>query len=168
MLRIAIDPGKTGGIAVLLGNRRKDTMTYEMPETPEGIFDLLAEHNDSSEIECIIEKVGYHVQGNNATHSVTFARHVGNLEMACVALELPVVWVLPKKWMESVEGYPEGLKRDPSHNDREHRNALNRHKTVRKNAIKKWVTGIYPHIKMQLWNADALGILEWRLRGGEV
>ena len=166
MLRIAIDPGKTGGIAWCYGTDRIEAFTAKMPDTPDGIFDLLADLN-TSEVECIIEKVGYHVMGNNASSSVKLSRHVGHLEMACVALELPIVWVPPKKWMKSVEGYPESIRKAPETSDKDHRNALNRHKTVRKNAIKDWVAGIYPHIKVTLDDADALGILEWRLRGGE-
>ncbi len=144
MLLIAIDPGASGGIAVVSTTDNRPVV-MKMPETPKDIFDLFFGLNIVNglprlEIKAIVEKVGMHRQGNNASASCKFARHCGHIEMALIALGIPFEEVTPQKWMKSLGVMP-------------------KEKQARKNHIKDIVQRRYPSIKATLWNADALGIL---------
>lgn len=150
---IAIDPGSvSGGIAWTL----YETVKAEaMPSTPKDIYDFLGflccEADGHENIVCYIEKVGFYVKGNSGPASATFARHVGNLEMALLAFHLEHHWIQPSKWMLHFIGkqtYP------PSMTDYQR-------KAKRKNLIKAKAQGLYPHIKVTLKIADALGILSY-------
>lgn len=143
MLTIAIDPGASGGIVAAGDDGRP--VALKMPDTPKDIYDLLyglAIHH--SAVRAIVEKVGMHRQGNNASASCKFARHCGHIEMALIALGIPFEEPTPQKWMKSLGVMPKD-------------------KTERKNRIKDLMQRKYPNIKVTLWNADALGILTYTL-----
>lgn len=149
---IGIDPGANGGIAWTLYEK---TNAEEMSSTPKDVYDFL--HNLScmadghENIICYIERVGSYVSGNSGPAAATFARHVGNLEMALLALNIEHHWVLPSMWMLTFIGkqkYPPSMK-------------THQRKTKRKNLIKAKAQGLYPHIKVTLKIADALGILTY-------
>lgn len=145
MLLIAIDPGASGGIAVSRDGGIPVVM--KMPDTPKDIFDLLSGINNSAyskHVYAIVEKVGMHRQGNNASASCKFARHCGHIEMALLALGIPFEEVLPQKWMKSLGVMPKD-------------------KQARKNHIKDLMQRRFPAVKCVLWNSDALGILLWKL-----
>ena len=144
MAIIAIDPGANGGLAVE-GWDIGGTDVYKMPDTYPNIFDLLMEL-DTNLIKprAVVEKVGMHRAGNNASASAKFARHVGHLEMALYIVGIPVEWVTPQKWMQSLGSLPKD-------------------KAQRKRKIKELMQARYPDIEVTLWNADALGILTWAM-----
>jgi Holliday junction resolvasome RuvABC endonuclease subunit len=135
----AIDPGKNGGVAIY---------TPGMVTAARILSDMfmveLLRHCSNHIV--VIEDVGYHVKGNNAQASATFARHVGWLLGAAAALEIGVSIVTPKTWQAALLG-----------------KAKHETKAHRKNAIKARVQSLYPHIKVTLATADALGILTWAL-----
>lgn len=144
---IAIDPGKTGAIAIKTNN-----MMYAI-NMPASLYDLhkvLAEIHDSHPYSVVyMENVGFHVAGNHAQTSATFARHVGHLEAIIYA-----IWgtephkVRPAEWISMfVIG---GLD-----------------KQERKNTIKALMQEKYPTIKVTLKNADALGLLTWAIDRGK-
>jgi Holliday junction resolvasome RuvABC endonuclease subunit len=139
---IAIDPGLSGGIAWLDGDQYK---CVPMPGTPLDIFMFMAglALPNPAAWKCIIENVGFHVQGNSASSSVKFARHCGHLDMALVALGIPTVKVGPSAWMKSLLG------------------TVPAEKTARKNAIKTTVQQRLPYLgrAVTLQTADALGML---------
>lgn len=146
---IAVDPGATGAIAFRDDNGR--IAVDSMPETLRDIWDYFdswykgtfpkAFENASG----VLEDAGYHVQGNNASASAKFARHCGSLEMALTASGLPWESVRPQKWMKIFGGLPKD-------------------RMERKRRIKELVQRLYPHIKVTLQNADALGILTWAIK----
>lgn len=143
MMTIAIDPGASGGIACSYDG--SSPIVMKMPDTPKDIHDLiygLAIHH--AEVRAIVEKVGMHRQGNNASASCKFARHCGHIEMALLALGIPFEEVTPQKWMKSLGVMP-------------------KEKQDRKNHIKDLMQRKYPNIKVTLWSADALGILHYQL-----
>lgn len=150
MALIAIDPGINGGIAwIFLGETRAE----KMPQTPKDIYDFLYnltyEADGYEKVICYIEKVGGYVKGNSGPAAATFARHVGNLEMALLALNIKHHWVSPSKWMQYFIGkqkYPQSM-------------TAYQRKAKRKNLIKVKAQGLYPEIKVTLNIADALGIL---------
>lgn len=149
---IAIDPGASGAIAVRDENGRVYADT--MPDTLRDIWEHLGEQIPTKEVVdgrliyegrahdplCIIEDVGYHVQGNNASASCKFARHVGHLEMALTGLCIPWQSVRPQKWMQRFGTLPKDKK-------------------ARKNRIKEIVQRYFPSLKVTLTNADALGMM---------
>lgn len=143
---ISIDPGANGAIVEYrpYDSPGLQVRVHKMPETPKDIYSKLASiQNQSDECVCVIEKVGFHVKGNNASASCKFARHCGHLEMALIALGIPIVEeVTPQKWMKSMGTLPKD-------------------KTARKRAIKNKMQMRYPWIQVTLWNADALGLLEY-------
>lgn len=141
MLLLAIDPGASGGIAAI-DTARDWPVCVKMPETPKDLLETLQGLlYMNPEARAVVEKVGFHVQGNNASASCKFARHCGQLEMALIACGIPFEEVTPQKWMKPM--------------------ALPKDKAARKRAIKDAMQRQYPPIKVTLWNADALGILTW-------
>ena len=148
MLLIAIDPGANGGIAVVSTTDNRPVV-MKMPDTPKDIYDLFFGLNTVHgfprlEIHAIVEKVGMHRQGNNASASCKFARHCGHIEMALIALGIPFEEVTPQKWMKSLGVMPKD-------------------KQARKNHIKDLMQRKYPTLKVTLWASDALGILNYQL-----
>jgi len=136
---IAVDPGAKGGVAMSVKG-----MVTAAPLVSEHLtLDILRK---CRHYKMVIEDVGYHIKGNNAQASATFARHVGWLLGAAAALEIGVSIVTPKTWQAALLG-----------------KAKHETKAHRKNAIKARVQSLYPHIKVTLATADALGILTWAL-----
>ena len=155
---IAIDPGASG--AVVWNDRDeqdKDTLYSEyLPSAPYDLFELLnyiVEDARCYERSVVfsIENVGSYVPGNSGPAAVKFAKHVGHLEMALVAITENTSrcsWdkVTPAKWMK------EFLVTLPNDKD------LNARKKKRKNAIKEKAKRLYPGLKVTLKNADAIGM----------
>jgi hypothetical protein len=57
-----------------------------------------------------MEKVGGYQPGNSGPAAATFARHCGHLEAALYLLGVPVITVLPAKWMRVI-GVPAKLEK---------------------------------------------------------
>lgn len=132
---VTIDPGMSG--AIVVRDKRGVVRSYNMPDTIPGIRDLLKTFlHDGGVI--IMEDVGYHVMGNNASSSAKFAKHTGVLiGLAYALIENGPVLVQPKKWME-------------------HYGKMPKDKGQRKNALKQIAIKLFPKIKVTLANADAL------------
>lgn len=140
---VCIDPGKTGAIAV----RDPDGRVYvdDMPDTIKDIWDhfdaiTMPPLGTRNDIHAILEDVGYHVHGNNATASCTFARHVGHVESVLTGLSIPWESVRPVKWQKALGTMPAD-------------------KAERKRKIKDIAQRRFPNIKVTLQNADALGMM---------
>ena len=142
MILIAIDPGASGAIA--WRDNSEIVRSINMPETPADILEKLTEVAAARERYCLIENVGYHVAGNNASASCKFARHCGHLEMALLAAGIPFQSIRPTKWQKALGVMPKD-------------------KSERKRHIKDLMQRLYPTLKVTLSNADALGILTYAL-----
>lgn len=143
---IAIDPGANGGIAIYgLLNGSGAIELSNMPETTADIWSFFDPIPNHLSVCAYMEKVGFHRQGNSASASAKFAGHCGELRMALYGNHISRVDVAPQTWMKMFGALPED-------------------KTARKNAIKSAVQGLYPHLKITLKTADALGILHWALQ----
>lgn len=153
---IAIDPGsQSGGLAWEFNDK---IHARKMPDTPrdicETLRDLAAMADGYGAVKVYIEKVGGYVPGNSGTAAVKFARHCGNLEGFLIALNIPFVQVTPQKWMKHFIGaqkYPAS-------------STYAQKKIRRKNLIKKKCQELYPHLRITLSTADALGILDYAMR----
>lgn len=173
MIIIAIDPGATGAIA-WHDSVDKTCFVERMPETLKDKKVFLDELSRDDMTECVMEDVGTHIQGNNAVASAKFARHVGELWGILVTLGVPVRSVKPTKWQKSIPNMPQrppAPKRSDYHimpsgyeqAKAKHKKALAEHKKKCKARIKDEMQCRYPHLRVTLINADALGILTWAL-----
>ena len=140
---IAIDPGMSGGIAWL--DKEGIVQAMKMPEGMTEIAVELGALKGAGITGALIENVGGYMPGNSATAAVKFARHVGHLEAICYCYGLAVTKVAPNTWMTGIGTYPKD-------------------KAQRKKAIKEDMARRYPHLKVTLATADALGILTYWLK----
>lgn len=152
---IGIDPGAEGGLSWEFNEK---IHARKMPDTPRDICDFLRElatlADGYGEVKCIVEKVGGYMPGNSGPAATKFARHCGNLEGILIALNIPFVQVTPQKWMK----YFIGVRTYPAYMTSAQK------KTRRKNLIKKKCQELYPHLRITLSTADALGILDYAMR----
>ena len=138
---MAIDPGKSGGIATLYNG---EVNAYKMPQTDQDMLDLFANimSECNNQITCMTEVV-HAFPGQGVTSMFSFGEHYGALKMALLAMNIPFIAVLPVKWMR---GLALGTKKDNAN---------------WKNHLKSKAQQLYPNIKITLNTADALLILEY-------
>ena len=136
---IAIDPGMNGAIA--WKDQDGIVRTTNMPDTHPEIADFLREiYLNLTKTSCVIEKVGGYQPGNSGPAAAKFARHCGNLEAILYCLGISTIQIPPQVWMKKL-------------------GALPKDKKDRKKKIQEIMASRYPHLKVTLKNADALGIL---------
>lgn len=152
---IGIDPGASGGIAVLYASGSIDVQ--KMPETERDLWDLLVERKRlaDAEVLVVLEQVQpgglsrEKAEGENgvmhrmgAKSAFTFGRGVGRLEMAVIAAALRVERVRPQVWQKALGCMTKGDK----------------------NVSKRRAQELFPLLKVTHWNADALLIAEYGRR----
>ncbi len=93
---IGVDPGKSGGIAVL-DDAGNVVDVCNMPDTPADILEFFR-HYQAFSCVCVLEDVGQGMPGLSSSATAKFARHNGHLEMALLALGIKTVKVRPQKW----------------------------------------------------------------------
>ena len=141
-----VDPGASGGFAW----RDHDGIVQAAP-MPEGMtaqVDWLREwHAEASwggqpmtTVSAVMEKVGGYMPGNSGPAAAKFARHCGHLEAALYCMGISTAEVAPGVWMRKLGAMPKD-------------------KQERKRAIKEHVQRLFPHLKVTLKTADALGML---------
>lgn len=141
MINIGIDPGKSGGIAVIDDNGH--AYAHKMPETDRDTLDALREvkrcaNAENIQIRAALEKV-HAMPGQGVTSSFTFGQGYGALKMALAALEIPYTEVTPQKWQGAIGCMTKGDK----------------------NVSKAKAQAMFPEIKITHAIADALLIAEW-------
>jgi hypothetical protein len=137
---MGIDPGAHGGIVWLDADGNVCDITA-MPPTPMDILESVRQHGAQG-LHCFIEDVGHGLPGQSSKATATFARHVGNLEMALLASGVSATKVTPQKWqkhfnLQSKKGET---------------------KSAHKNRIKAMAQQRFPQVKVTLLTADALMI----------
>jgi len=157
---IAIDPGAIGGIAYSCNG---EVIAQKMPDTPADIRDLLEPFKgdaiDPSEAIIYMERVGTYMPGNSGPSAATFAEHVGALKGIICCLRIPVHFPTPQSWMNAFIGKQTYVEKKADYDPKAWKVILGRRKTERKNKIKAKAQQIYPHLKVTLKTADALGML---------
>lgn len=95
---VGIDPGQSGGIAVICG---LDVRVVKMPETERDLLDYLCGCHDLSDgdITAVLEKVSSSPQ-MGVSSAFKFGIGVGQLRMALTAAKIPFDEVLPQKWQK--------------------------------------------------------------------
>tara|TARA_B110001450_G_C17472907_1_gene420938 strand:+ start:206 stop:697 length:492 start_codon:yes stop_codon:yes gene_type:complete len=109
---IGIDPGLSGGIAVLENNKVLDI--FDMPVMSEGkknkrqlnsaqLVNLIKENiNSNEEVAVIVEQVNA-MPGQGVTSMFNFGQTFGAIKGVCAALGLPIFFVRPSKWKKHFE-----------------------------------------------------------------
>ena len=109
---IGIDPGLSGGIAVLENN--KVINIFDMPVMPEGkknkrqlnsalLVSLIKDNvNANEEVIVVVEQVNA-MPGQGVTSMFNFGQTFGAIKGVCAALELPIFFVRPSKWKKHFE-----------------------------------------------------------------
>ena len=168
MIIVGIDPGLSGGIAwydsLCTGHK---VGACKMPGTLRDIYGLLSGHTATvgighAEAFYMVEKVGTYMPGNSGPAAAKFARHCGALDMALIAIGLPWDNITPVKWQKEFIGAPAWGPLPPVKTP-ERKRELARRKQIRKNLIKEKAQRLYPHVKVTLATADALGILTYAM-----
>jgi crossover junction endodeoxyribonuclease RuvC len=109
---IGIDPGLSGGIAVLKNNSIQKL--YDMPVMPEGkknkrqlnsaqLAKLIKDNIDKNEeVVIVVEQVNA-MPGQGVTSMFNFGQTFGAIKGISAALELPIFFVRPAKWKKHFE-----------------------------------------------------------------
>ena len=109
---IGIDPGLSGGIAVLENN--KVLSIFDMPVMSEGkknkrqlnsaqLVKLLKDNvSKSEEISVVVEQVNA-MPGQGVTSMFNFGQTFGAIKGICAALGWPIFFVRPSKWKKHFE-----------------------------------------------------------------
>ena len=109
---IGIDPGLSGGIAILENN--KVLSIFDMPVMAEGkknkrqlnsaqLVVIIKENIKSNEdVVVIVEQVNA-MPGQGVTSMFNFGQTFGAIKGVCAALELPIFFVRPAKWKKHFE-----------------------------------------------------------------
>lgn len=142
---IGIDPGKLGGIAVVVSN--KDPWACKMPDTERDIYDTiysLREWCGLPSVACI-EWV-HSMPSQSAQSGFTFGMGYGGLRMALIAAGIPFAEVTPRKWQGALSCLTGGDK----------------------NISKAKAQQLFPSLKITHAIADALLIAEWGRRQHEM
>ena len=128
---IGIDPGQSGGIAVIVDGV---AAAYKMPETERDLYDLLAGIVIANPgIVAVLEKVGA-MPKQGVASTWKFGQHYGMLRGFLIALHIPFETVSPAVWQRRMGCL--------SHGD--------------KNVTKRKAQELFPTLKITHALADAL------------
>lgn len=143
MRYIGIDPGVSGGIAVIEAGR--PPAAVKMPDTDTDLLKALDELAQDEDAIALLERVSASPQ-MGVVSAFTFGRSYGKLEMALVALEIPFDYVRPQKWQQAMGCLSGGDK----------------------NVTKRRAQQLFPHLTITHAIADALLLAEYcrRLESG--
>jgi hypothetical protein len=143
---LAIDPGASGGFAWVDNEEivRAESIPEGMTAMVDRLRGLVAEIPG---IAAVLEKVGNWMPGDHPNAATKFARHCGNVEAGLYSLGIPFEEVAPGVWMKTLGTLP-------------------KEKADRKRMIRELMARRYPHLRVTLDTADALGMLTWKLGAG--
>lgn len=148
---IGIDPGKSGGLAVI---GTCGTIVQKMPETDADLLDWLKMARGMGETVAFVEKVHSSPQ-MGVVSAFKFGQSVGTIRMAVLALGIRLEYVTPQKWQKELGLIVKG--RGLGHGD-----------TDKKNRNKARAQELYPDINITHAIADALLIAEYGRRQYQV
>ena len=109
---IGIDPGLSGGIAILEDNKIKKL--FDMPVMPDGkknkrqlnsalLVKLIKQNIESLENTIMIVEQVNAMPGQGVTSMFNFGQTFGAIKGICAALGLPIFFVRPAKWKKHFE-----------------------------------------------------------------
>jgi hypothetical protein len=159
---IAIDPGKSGGIAFL--NADGASEACNMPETPKDlceIFDAAFSESllKSTPLKAYVEEVGgYLGQAQPASAAFVFGQGYGEIIGILTHARIPFELVRPQKWQKALSLGKSGTPKGCDQKTRE------RYKREWKHKLREVAQRLFPHLDVTLAKADALLILEYGRR----
>ncbi len=100
---LGIDPGASGGIAIVCQmERSRTTMAYNMPETESDTADILREYQQYAAITtCFIEAV-HSMPKQGVASSFKFGRSYGFLRGLLIGLKIPFEEITPQTWQKEM------------------------------------------------------------------
>ena len=150
MQYLGIDPGVSGGLAVL--SESGDALwVCKMPATDRELLELLGEQSAKEPTRGLIEKLGGMPRENgrakqSPTTMFKMGRNYGALHMALAAAGIPYSEILPRAWQMNF-----GLLRAKSSESQ----------TGKKNRHKQMAQQLFPTLKITHATADALLIAHY-------
>ena len=145
LTQFAVDPGKSGGIAVRYAGDK--VQAYKMPPTEGDLRDLFVRlYNPDNPTIAYVEKVGGYIGGPGAPGSAmfNFGRNHGFTLGVLSALYIRTELITPQQWQKRLSlGTSKGMK-----------------PTEWKNKLKAEAQRRFPDMTVTLYTADALLILE--------
>ena len=142
MIKIAIDPGATGAIAIQTGN---DITVHKMPPSRIEVMDFLYDLSSGEDCIAIVEHLDAGSQAQGPKKGVKQIWGIAvNFELIMCALyaaRIRTVLVKPAKWMDKVPG-----KRPKEYKDR-------------KNWLYAHAKTTYPDVKFPKYAGDAVALL---------
>ena len=145
LTQFAVDPGKSGGIAVRYAGDK--VQAYKMPPTEGDLRDLFVRlYNPDNPTVAYVEKVGGYIGGPGAPGSAmfNFGRNHGFTLGVLSALYIRTELITPQQWQKRLSlGTSKGMK-----------------PTEWKNKLKAEAQRRFPDMTVTLYTADALLILE--------
>ena len=104
---IGIDPGKSGGLALIVG----DSVDYaEMPSSDMDLLDILHQFDQEAVgCHCFLERVRT-MPGEGSKGAFTFGEGFGKIQMALTARQIPYELVQPRSWQKSLNIPPKKIK----------------------------------------------------------
>lgn len=138
---LGIDPGKSGGIA-LLDEDFSVVFAIPMPPTMSDINDVMKHLPDDT--RAIIERVSS-MPGQGVASTFKFGKGFGALLMSLIANEIPFEQASPQKWMKYYS-----MKKSKTES-----------KTQWKNRLKGKAQEMFPKVKITLALSDALLIARY-------
>lgn len=113
-LIIGIDPGQSGGIALIEYHNPSHAITYKMPDTVRGMIDVIQNAPRKmgyTQVQAIyIERV-HAMPGQGVSSSFKFGRNLGIVEAIAQTINAPLHWVRPATWQKSLGCLTKGDKR---------------------------------------------------------
>lgn len=148
MIILGIDPGKSGGLALLVD----DVVTaIRMPYTDHDLWNVVHRLKNSKPT-AFLESV-HSFPGEGVKSVFTFGRNYGSLRMALAAAGIPYEEVAPTKWQKSLGLLLTRKKGAPKET-----------KTDKKNRHKAMAQRLFPSVAVTHAIADALLIAEFGRR----
>lgn len=136
---LGIDPGKSGGIALLSDGMAQ---AWKMPDTERDLHDLIRSFNDDYMTDfAYIERVAS-MSGMGVVGAFAFGKGYGGLRMLLIALQIPFEAVAPGVWQRNLGCLSGG----------------------NKNVTKAKAQELYPQLKITHATADALLIATYGYR----
>jgi len=159
MIIVAVDPGQSGGIAWVSNDEVNADKMSETLHDLSNFFSIF----ERTHTFVWVENVGQYRPGNSGPAAAKFASHCGEIRGVLAALRIPFDKVTPAKWEHWLIGKPNYPKITIGIQGNTRKQILAKRKTERKRKIKEKVQSLYPHLKITLATADALGMLAWAI-----
>ncbi len=145
---LGIDPGASGGIAVI-GER--GATAYAMPTTDRDVYELLRDLARDGAV-AVLEQVGV-VPGNGSLGYFKLGRSYGFIQGCLAALDIPFLEVVPRRWQGALECASARPAKPHAEMTQAERATVKRE---HKNALKAMAQRLFPSAKVTLSTADAL------------